>query len=178
MPNRFPMEAALQDGRRVLIRPFAERDVDALHEFFMRLPPQNRRFAWDRIEDKHTIEDWARNIDYAKALPLLAFDGTKVVADATLHRRKGGPLRLVGRIKWLIEPEYRDVGLGSLLVSTFINIARENGLRYLNCFLISDLEADAVEVLEKMGFTSYVIPGYGTDPDGGQHDMTKLVLKL
>ncbi len=178
MPKRFPLEAALQDGRRVLIRPFSERDVDALHEFFMRLPPQNRRFAWDRIEDKHTIEQWAQNIDYAKALPLLAFDGAKIVADATLHRRKGGPLRLVGRIKWLIEPEYRDVGLGSLLVNTFITIARENGLRYLNCFLISDLEADAVEVLEQMGFSKFVIPGYGTDPDGGQHDMTKLVLKL
>lgn len=178
MPHRYPLEASLQDGRRVLIRPFAERDVDALHEFFMRLPAQNRRFAWDRIEDRATIEGWARNIDYAKTLPLLAFDGTKVVADATLHRRKGGPLRLVGRIKWLIDPEYRVVGLGSLLVNNFIGIARDNGLRYLNCFLISDLEADAVETLEGIGFTKYVIPGYGTDPDGGQHDMTKLVLKL
>ena len=178
MPHRYPLQAALQDGRRVLIRPFDERDVDALYDFFMRLPAENRRFAWDRIEERGTVEAWARNIDYARALPLLAFDGNKVVADATLHRRKGGPLRLVGRIKWLIDPEYRAVGLGSLLVNNFISIARENGLRHLNCFLISDLESDAVEVLEGMGFTKYVIPGYGTDPDGGQHDMTKLVLKL
>ena len=26
-----------------------------------------------------------------------------IVADATLHLRKGGPLRLVGRIKWMID---------------------------------------------------------------------------
>jgi hypothetical protein len=44
--------------------------------------------------------------------------------------------------------------------------------------LISDLESDAVETLEGLGFDSFVIPGYGTDPDGNQHDMTKLVFKL
>ncbi|HUP66565.1 MAG TPA: GNAT family N-acetyltransferase [Thermoanaerobaculia bacterium] len=178
MPNRYPQEAALRDGRRVLIRPFAEPDAGRLHEFFMRLPEEQRRFAWDRIADASTVEGWARNIDYGKALPLLALDGAKVVADATLHRRKGGPLRLVGRIKWLVDPEYRGVGLGTLLVNHFITIGRENGLRFLGCFLISDLEADAIKTLVELGFTRYEIPGYGTDPDGGQHDMTKLVLKL
>lgn len=178
MSHRYPQEAALRDGRRVLIRPFAERDVDGLHDFFKRLPLETRRFAWDRIDDRSTVEAWARNIDYGKTLPLLAVDGTRIVADATLHRRKGGPLRLVGRIKWLIDPEYRGVGLGTLLVNQFISIGRENGLRHLSCFLISDLEADAVRTLEGLGFDGMVIPSYGTDPDGGQHDMTKLVLKL
>ena len=28
------------------------------------------------------------------------------------------------------------------------------------------------------GFQGYTIPGYGTDPDGNQHDMIKMVLKL
>lgn len=178
MPHLYPMEAALRDGRRVLIRPFAEHDAAPLHEFFLRLPEENRRFAWDRIEDRSVVEAWAQNIEYSKAFPLLAFDGTKVVADATLHRRRGGPLRLVGRIKWLIDPEYRGVGLGALLIGQFIATARENGLRHLSCFLISDLEADAVQTLVEMGFESTVVPGYGTDPDGGQHDMTMLVLKL
>ena len=29
-----------------------------------------------------------------------------------------------------------------------------------------------------MGFQGHTIPGYGTDPDGNQHDMIKMVLKL
>ncbi|MFY9823519.1 MAG: hypothetical protein WAM82_19210 [Thermoanaerobaculia bacterium] len=44
--------------------------------------------------------------------------------------------------------------------------------------LISDSEADAVRTLHDIGFTGYTIPGYGTDPDGNQHDMIKMVLKL
>jgi GNAT superfamily N-acetyltransferase len=178
MPNRYPQEAALRDGRRVLIRPFTSRDTGVLYDFFQRLPEETRRFAWDRIADRGLIEGWGRNLDYGKAFPLLALDGTRVVADATLHRREGGPLRLVGRVKWLLDPDFRGVGLGTLLVNQFINHARANGLRHLTCMLITDLEADAVHTLEGLGFDAFVIPGYGTDPDGNQHDMTKLVLRL
>ncbi|HZI63589.1 MAG TPA: GNAT family N-acetyltransferase, partial [Thermoanaerobaculia bacterium] len=84
----------------------------------------------------------------------------------------------VGRIKWLIDPDWRGVGLGTLLVNHFIDAARANGLRHLTCMLISDLEADAVRVLEGLGFQQFTVPEYGTDPDGNQHDMTKMVLRL
>ena len=178
MPSRYPQEAALRDGRRVLIRPFTGRDTGPLYDFFRRLPEETRRFAWDRIDDRNLVESWGLNLDYGKTFPLLALDGSRGVADATLHRREGGPLRLVGRVKWLLDPDYRGVGLGTLLVNQFINHARANGLRHLTCMLISDLEADAVRTLEGLGFDSFVVPGYGTDPDGNQHDMTKLVLRL
>lgn len=178
MPHRYPQEAVLRDGRRVLLRPFAEKDVDGLYDFFHRLPGEYRRFAWDPIDNHALIESWGRNIDYSKVFPLLALDGQRVVADATLHRRDGGPLRLVGRIRWFVDPAFRGVGLGTTLVNQLIRIARERGLRHLSCLLISDLEADAVTTLQGLGFQSYVQPGYGTDPDGNQHDMTKLILQL
>src|SRR5436853_3410331 len=176
MPNRYPQQVALRDGRKVLLRPFTASDTDMLFEFFQRLPVEYRRFAWDPVESHALIESWGRNIDYEKVLPLLALDGSHIVADATLHRRERGPLRLVGRIKWMIDPAWRGVGLGTTLVNHFIDIGRGNGLRHLSCMLISDLEADAVKTLQDLGFESYVVKGYGTDPDGNQHDMTKLVL--
>ena len=178
MSDRFPQEGVLRDGRRVLIRPFAQHDTESLFTFFQHLPVEVRRFAWDRIDNRALIETWGRELDYEKVLPLLAFDGTQIVADATLHRRHGSPLRLVGRIKWLIDPQYRGAGLGTILVNKFIDIAKTGGLRHLTCMLIADLEADAVATLEGLGFESYLVPGYGTDPDGNQHDMVKMVLKL
>lgn len=178
MLNRYPQQAVLRDGRPVLIRPFEGRDADALYEFFQRLPEETRRFAWDRIDDRSLVEAWGRNLDYAKAFPLLAFDNGKIIADATLHRRERGPLRLVARIKWLIDPAYRGVGLGTLLVNHFISIARANGLRHLTCMLITDTEADAVGTLRTLGFDEFRMPGYGADPDGNRHDMVKLVMDL
>jgi len=178
MPHRYPQEAALRDGRRVLIRPFEPRDAPALSAFFGRLPGEVRRFAWDNIGDGKLVQEWARNIDYAKAFPLLACDGERIVADATLHRRHGGPLRLVGRIKWLIDPEFRGVGLGTLLVNLLIGVASGHGLRHLSCMLISDLETDAITTLEGLGFEKLMVPDYGADPDGNAHDMAKLWVRL
>jgi RimJ/RimL family protein N-acetyltransferase len=178
LSHRYPQEATLRDGRRVLLRPFAEKDVDSLYGFFHRMPLEYRRFAWDNVDNRSLIEAWGRELDYGKVFPLIAVDGQRIVADATLHRRESGPLRLVGRIKWMLDPAFRGAGLGTMLVQQLINIARERGLRHVSCMLISDLEADAVHTLEGLGFTSIVNPGYGTDPDGNQHDMTKLILKL
>ena len=178
VPQRYPQEAVLRDGRRVLLRPFTENDVEALYDFFHRLPVDYKRFAWDNVDSRAVIEGWGRNIDYSKVFPLLAVDGTKIVADASLHRRQGGPLRLVGRIKWMIDPAYRGVGLGTILVKNLVSLARERGLRHVNSMLISDLEADAVKTLENLGFRSIVQSGYGADADGNPHDMTKLILKL
>ena len=178
MPIRYPQEAALRDGRRLLIRPFKPTDTGTLWEFFQRLPEENRRFAWDRIGDRATVEKWGREIDFGRAFPLLALDGTMIVADATLHRRGGGPLRHVGRSKWLIDPNYRGAGLGTSLVNQFVKIGRENGLRHLSCMLITDLEADAIETLKGLGFTEHVVPEYGADPDGGYRDMTYMTFKL
>ncbi|MDX1996955.1 MAG: GNAT family N-acetyltransferase, partial [Thermoanaerobaculia bacterium] len=127
---------------------------------------------------RSTVEAWGQNVDYAKVFPLLAFDGSRIVADATLHRREHGPLRLVGRVKWLLDSEFRGAGLGTLLINHFISTARDQGLRHLTCMLISDLEADAVRTVTELGFIATIIAGYGSDPVGAQHEMTKLVLML
>ena len=178
MPERFPMEAAMRDGTRLLVRPLRREDTAGLYDFFQRLPLEARKAAWDDIGDRELIESWGENIDFDKVFPLLAIDGTKIVAEATLHRRKGGPLRLVGRIKWMIDPEYRGRGLGTLMIQEFVRIATNRGLRHLVCMLITDLERDAVQTLEEIGFTGYHVPEYGTDPSGHQHDMVMMVMRL
>jgi GNAT superfamily N-acetyltransferase len=178
MTQRFPQEAVLRNGARVLIRPFTERDTEPLWQFFHRLPPDVRRLAWDNIDDRGVVEHWGRNIDYFKALPLIALDSDdRIVADATLHRRKGGPLRMNGRVKWLLDPDYRGLGLGTILVNSFISMAKHNGLHHLTCMLFADVESDAVKTLEELGFERYLFPGYGTDADGNRHDMVKLTLR-
>ncbi|MGH9323784.1 MAG: GNAT family N-acetyltransferase [Vicinamibacteria bacterium] len=173
--HRYPEQAVLRDGRSILVRPFRQEDAEELHRFFMRLPVDVRRFAWDKIEQRSLIESWAENIDYDKVLPLVAMNGSRIVADASLHRREHGPLRLVARIKWLIDPEFRGVGLGAMLVNLLMDAARDRGMRHLTCMLITDLEQDAVDVLTPLGFKEYRIPAYGADPDGNAHDMSKLV---
>ncbi|MHC4955231.1 MAG: GNAT family N-acetyltransferase [Planctomycetota bacterium] len=178
MSIRFPQEAHLRDERRLIIRPFAEGDVDALWEFFKRLPLPVRRYAWEDFEHRDTVEKWARDLDYDKAVPLLALDGNRVVGEARLKYREGGPLRLVGRIQWMLDPEFRGAGLGTLFINDFITMARDSGLHHLTCILFPDLDESAVITLTNLGFDRYDIPRYGVDPDGNTKDMVKMFLEL
>ena len=43
---------------------------------------------------------------------------------------------------------------------------------------IAELEQEAIRTLVDLGFQQFQVPAYGTDPDGNQYDMVKLVLKL
>ena len=178
MSIRFPQEAHLRDERRLIIRPFTENDVDALWEFFKRLPLAVRRWAWEDFEHRDTVERWARDLDYDKRVPLLALDGDRVVGEARLMYRDGGPLRLVGRIQWLLDPEYLGAGLGTLFINDFMTIARDSGLKHLTCLLYPDLDEPAVATLTNLGFDSFQLPRYGVDPDGNQKDMVKMFLEL
>lgn len=178
MPVHFPQEAVLRDERHVTIRPFREGDAGALHDFFKSLPQQIQRNAWDRIDRREVVEGWARSLDHDKVVALMALDGSRVVASASLHYRADGPLRLCGQMRWLLDPEYSRVGLGRIFVGMFIQMARENGLRHVTGMLVDGLEDDAIHALETLGFDKYVVPGYGTDAEGNVHDMVKMVLPL
>jgi len=178
MPITYPQEVGLRDARRVIIRPFRSGDADALFSFFLSLPEDTKRGAWDRIEARDVVDSWVQDLDHEKAVSLLAWDATAIVADATMHYRRYGPLRFVGRIKWLIAPEWRGLGVGTALITNFLRMARDNGLKYLTCMLVDGLEDSAVATLQDMGFEAHRIPGYGVDPDGNERDMVKMVMRL
>ena len=178
MPITFPQQVSLRDARALMIRPMTEQDADALHAFFVSLPEEQKRAAWDRIEQREVVDGWIQDLDHEKAVSLIALDGGAIVADATLHYRRYGPLRFVGRVKWLISPEFRGAGVGTAMLVDFIQMARENGLRYLTCMLVDGLEKEAAPTLRELGFEEYRIPGYGADPDGNARDMVKYVLTL
>jgi RimJ/RimL family protein N-acetyltransferase len=178
MQIQFPQEVGLRDARRLIIRPFTEHDADALFAFFQGIPAELKQLAWDRLDSRATVESWARDLDYDKVVPLLALDGASIVADASMHYRDYGPLRRVGRIKWLIHPDYYGAGVGTALVTNFIEMARANGLRRLTCILTKGYENEAVKTLKRMGFEEYILPEYGTDPEGRQVDMQKMILAL
>ena len=72
MLDRFPQEAFLRDGSRLLVRPFTAADTGALWAFFHSLPEEERRFAWDRIDNRALIEQWGVEPDIMGIGPIFA----------------------------------------------------------------------------------------------------------
>lgn len=155
----------------LVVRPLRAEDEAALAEFFRRVPLEECHLFKDDVRKRATIQGWIRQLDYANILPLLVFEGGRVVADATLHRDKRGWSRHVGKIRVTIDPERRGRGLARGLVSEFLDLAPSLGLGILHAEIL-DLQKNAQAVFDALGFTRVaVLPQQAIDLAGRVHDV-------
>src|SRR5690348_14781077 len=118
----YPKTIKLKDGSSITLRPLKASDEKEFHAFFVDVPATELILFKHRVTDPGVIRDWCQNIDYGKILPILAFDGNKVIADASLHQSLGGWKRHIGRISVFVRPKYRGKGLARILVSELVEI--------------------------------------------------------
>lgn len=145
--GRYPKK--LEGG--LLLRPMESRDEKALLAFFKTIPVDERHLFKDDVTNPKVIAGWARKLDFSRVLPLLVLDGKRVVADATLHREKGGWSRHVGKIRLTIDPAYRGRGLGQSLVREFMNTVAASGTAILQAEILT-VQTDATRLFENLGF--------------------------
>lgn len=175
----YPKPAALRDGTPVTLKPMTQYDAEALLDFFHRVPAEDRYYLKEDVLDPAVTKRWAAELDYDRALPILAWINGVVVADGTLHRTRAGARRHVGQIRIAVDPEYRMRGLGSLLLHELATVANENGLERLLLEAVADKEEQAVKAAEYAGFSrAGVLPGHAKDPDGHPRDIILLEMPL
>ncbi len=163
---------------RVLLRPMTTADRAAVTEMFcQRAGADDVRFLKDDVRDPEVVASWFENFDYEKVVPLLAFQGERLVGDATLHRGRGAS-RHIGELRIYLTPEFRGVGLGMLLLRELIEIGREMGLHMLMAEIVSE-ELAVIKAFRKLGFVRNAeIDDYFMDVDGKLHDVSFMVLPL
>ena len=96
MLDEYPKEVTLRDGSKVVMRPVVKEDEVALYEFFKGMSKEDRLYLRDDVADREVIRGWMENLDYDKVLPIVAIDGDKIIADATLHSALASRLRTGG----------------------------------------------------------------------------------
>ena len=175
----YPKETNLRDGTSVTLKPMIEDDADALLQLFLRIPPEERHYLKEDVTSPKVIARWAIQLDYDRALPILAWVNGRVVADATLHRTRTLARRHVGEVRVVVDPEYRKRGLGTTMMRELASIANENGLERLLFQAISGTEEAAIKAAEFVGFVKLaVLPGHGKDLDGFPRDIVIMEMPL
>src|SRR5579883_2118826 len=173
--SRYPRDMGLRDGTRLTIRPLEQADCAALLAFFQRIPEQERFFLKDDVTSPAVIDRWTRELDYDRALPLIALDGGRIVADAVLLRQRGGARSHLAELRLVVDPDYRHRGLGSLLMRELTEIAYDAELDQLVFELVKDVEDDALEAVSFFGAVPLAtIPEIVKDPHGKPHDLVYL----
>lgn len=174
----YPKNVRLQSGTTVTLRPMVKEDADKLYAFFARVPSEDRLFLRDDVSKREVIDAWAREVDYEKVLPLVAEVGGNIVGDATLHRRKAGWTSHVGKVRVVIDPDYREKGLGTALLEELIAFAKRVGLELLVAEAMAN-QTGALAALKKLGFEKEaVFYNHVRDQGGKQHNLVVMIKSL
>lgn len=159
--RRYPRVAELRDGTLVTLRPLVPADEVQLVALFADIPDEELRNLHDNVADPAVVRSWCRHIRYERVLPIVAELDGAIMADATLHRRRVGPMRDTGRVRAYVRPECRGRGLGAVLLHELIELSRALGLAQLMVELFEDQQA-LIRMFLRYGFrVEGRVPVYG-----------------
>ncbi|MEK6568943.1 MAG: N-acetyltransferase, partial [candidate division NC10 bacterium] len=71
----YPKQVSLKDWTKVTLWPMEPRDEARLHEFFCRIPEEDRKLLKEDVADRDVVANWCRQIDYNRVIPILAEAG-------------------------------------------------------------------------------------------------------
>ena len=148
----YPKTILLRDGTKVVIRPLAREDSTRLLEFFQRIPEEERYYLKEDVVSPEVIQRWCYDIDFRRVVPIVAMVGDEIVADATLHRSRAMARCHVGELRIVVDPAYREIGLGRRLIGELLDIAVELGLIAAVFELVDRHENLAIAAAKSMGF--------------------------
>lgn len=169
--DEYPKKINLRDGSKVIMRPVLREDEEALYQFFKGLSKEDRLYLRDDVTSREVIHGWMENIDYERVLPILAFDGDTIVADATLHRNPQGWRHHVGEIRMSVAGSHRGRGLARVIAAEIFQLAVGYGLDKLVAEMLT-VQKNAQRVFARLGFQEEaVLKDHGVDADGNKHDL-------
>ena len=173
--NKYRKETKLKDGTKVLLRPMVAEDQDALYEFFKAVSKEEARYLRDDVKSRLLIESWAKNLDYNKTLPILAIKDEIIIADATINRRRSGWKWHLGTVRIFVHKDYRNRGLGELMVDELARIAYRLGIEKL-ILEIPDTNTAVINAFTKAGFhRAAVIPNMAKDRENMPVDLAVMM---
>lgn len=174
----FPKTWKLEDGTTVTLRPMEKPDRDKLALLFQRIPEDELRYLKDDVTDVRTIDQWVQTLNYDRVLPLVVDAQGRIVADATLHRRKQGWRRHLGGVRVVVDPDFRHKGLASRLIDELVTVARKEGLDRLYAEIPAD-DQPAINVFQARGFREVArFERNILDRAGKYHDLAVFHLEL
>ncbi len=174
---RYRYVKTLPGGERLLLRPLASGDKQGLVDLFARAHAEDLEYFRDDAANAAVVERWVDNLDLRRVYPLIAVVDEHIVGDATLHFRE----RYHRHLAWVrifLDRAYRRRGIGTMMLSSLVDIARRAGLQQLYTEVVSTQGA-AIKAFQDIGFRHAVtLSDYFLTSSGDTLDMEIMALRL
>jgi L-amino acid N-acyltransferase YncA len=153
------------------IREPSAADLDALLQFFERIPESERTFFKEPVLDRATVEGWLTAERGRRGLAL--DDDGRVVGYVAIVRLSGWSDH-VGEVRLVVDPDQRGKGVGRALARWALLQALEAGLSKLTVEVVAEQEG-AVAMFGSLGFTAEgLLRDHVRDRDGQLRDLVLL----
>ncbi len=173
--NTYQKETQLKDGTKILLRPMVAGDKDALYEFFKEVPSEDARYLRDDVSSILLIEKWAKNLDYAEDAAHSGTERGQNHCRCHINRRRSGWKWHLGTVRIFVHKDYRDVGLGHLMIEELADIAYKLGLEKL-LVEIPDHSTPAINAFARAGYyRAAVLPNMVKDRDAMPVDVVVMM---
>jgi RimJ/RimL family protein N-acetyltransferase len=139
-PKELEREITLRDGAHVRLRPIRPEDQDRLIAFYDRL---SRHSAYQRFFTvmKRLPPDWARllaTVDYRRRLALLAEHGSPEAPELVgVARYEGTAQSDTAEIAFVIQDQWQNRGLGTLMLDALLAAAEARGIRRFRAYVLA-----------------------------------------
>jgi L-amino acid N-acyltransferase YncA len=176
---RYPKEVVLNDGTDAVIRPLVQDDGQALKQFYVHIPDDDRWFMHTDPFKPETLSEWLEGGPTGDVYSIVAVVSKNFVAHASLYLQGFGATRHVGLLRIMVASDYRHKRLGTWMLLDLIRLAMDKGLRDLRADFVVGIENGAIEAAHKLDFFKMArLEKYVRDPAGGRHDLQIMVKRL
>jgi ribosomal protein S18 acetylase RimI-like enzyme len=153
------------------IRTPTPEDLDALLDFFERVPESERTFFKEHVLDRATVEGWVTTDRGRRGLAV--DEHGRVVGYVAVVPHSGWSDH-VGDVRLVVDPERRTQGLGRTLARWALVQAVECGLTKLTVEVVVEQER-AVAMFGALGFVAEgLLRDHVRDRDGNLRDLVLL----
>ena len=167
----------LNDGLRVLIRPLTQGDKEQLLRLFARAPQEDLDYFRSDVGNPAVVGSWCDGLDYGKVFPLVAVVNDQIIGDATLHIGASYN-RHIGWVRLYLDREFRRRGMGGLMLSGLIDIARKMRLQQLIAEVVTN-QVQIIKAFQNLGFKEeFTYRDYFMTPQGETLDVAWLILRM
>ncbi|MCY4654432.1 MAG: GNAT family protein [Dehalococcoidia bacterium] len=175
----YPTVRLTSESEEFGVRPMESDDSQALLEFFNRVPEDDRYYLKEDVTSPAVIERWCEELDYHRVIPLIATKGDRIIGDATLHRSRSTARCHVADIRVVVDPEYRNKGVGRVLLRSLGDVAHQSDILRLRFEIVAGREEPARRTALALGFVPVAaLPDYIRDSDGTLHDLLIMDLRV
>jgi GNAT superfamily N-acetyltransferase len=130
-PREEERTVTLRDGRSVLVRPARTGDASILQDLFYRMPPEDvfTRFFRHLTSLPLKTAEHMTSVSFDNEVTLLAVEGDwgseRVVGTVSYYR---DPTSGRADVAFMVDPEWKGVGLGTALRDVIVDVARRRGV--------------------------------------------------